>query len=70
MKRSFFCLLADLIDIHKLVYMQYEIKGEKELYKRPNCVLPLLPSLCIENWLSHFHCHLMNNWITVGAIQL
>jgi len=23
--------------------------------------LPLLHSLCIENWLSPFHCGLMNN---------
>jgi len=23
--------------------------------------LPLLHSLCVENWLSTFHCGLMNN---------
>jgi len=46
------CLLADPSDIHKLVCIQNEIKHEKELHKRPNCimqVLPLLYSLCVEN---------------------
>ena len=34
------------------------------LPERPNCVLHALPrlhSLCVENWLSHFHCDLINN---------
>jgi len=31
--RSFFCMLADLIDILQLVCIQNQIKREKELYK-------------------------------------
>ena len=37
------------------------MKREKQLYKRINCalhVLPLLHSLRVEKWLSHFHCDL------------
>jgi len=55
----FFCLIADPIDVRMLVCIQNEIKHEKESYKISNCilqVLPLLHSLCVENWLSHFHC--------------
>ena len=59
--QEFFCLLVDPTDIRKLVCIQNEIKREKQLYKRTNCalqVLPLLHSLRVENWLSHFHCDL------------
>jgi len=31
------------MDIRKLVCIQKEINREKELYKRPNCVLQALP---------------------------
>jgi len=33
------------------------MKREKEVYRRTNCVLQVLPlfcSLCIKNWLSNF----------------
>jgi len=44
MKHSIvFCLLADLIDMQKLLRIQNEIKCEKEVYKRPNCTLQVLP---------------------------
>jgi len=57
-------LLADPVDIRKLVCIHNEIKREKELYKRPSCVLqvlPLLHPLWVENWLSHYQYDLINN---------
>jgi len=33
---SFFCLLADPIDIYELVCIHNEIKREKELYEQEN----------------------------------
>ena len=67
-----FCLSADLIDRHKMVCIQNEKKAKQIFYKRPNCilqVLPLLHALCVEDWLSHFHCDLINNKVTVGVIR-
>jgi len=60
----FICWWADPIDVRKLVFIQIEIKREKELYKRPNCFLQSLQlshSLWIQNWLLNFHCDLTKN---------
>jgi len=45
---------------------------EKTVQETYNCVLqglPLLHSLCVENWLSPFHCDLTNNEVAVGVIR-
>jgi len=47
-------------------------KCEKTVQDTYNCVLqglPLIHSLCVENWLSPFHCDLINGEVTVGVIR-
>jgi len=39
-------------------------KRKKTVQETYNCILqdlPLLHSLCVKNWLSPFHCHVINN---------
>ena len=42
-----FHLLADLINILKLACIQNEIKRKKELYRRPDCILQIMPLILI-----------------------
>jgi len=49
-----------------------DFTAKKTVQETYNCVLqglPLLHSLCVENWLSPFHCDLINNYVTVGVTR-
>jgi len=60
---SCFCLLADPYT-QASMHSEWDFNVKKTVQETYDCVLqglPLLHSLCVENWLLPFHCDLINN---------
>ena len=68
---SCFCLLADPYTWASM-HSEWDLNAKKTVQEIYYCVLqglPLLHSLCVENWLSPLHCDLINYEVTVGVIR-